>query len=59
MCNWAGLALIAIVTGLAPAATAQSKQDWGKIASDILHQKTPGDKGNLSRATSRQVSRKR
>ncbi|MDP3739775.1 MAG: DUF4197 domain-containing protein [Hyphomonadaceae bacterium] len=49
MHSWLGAALIVAVLGVTPAATAQSKQDWSKIASDILHQKTPGDKGNLSK----------
>jgi hypothetical protein len=37
---------IALAVAIAPLTAAQ---DFGKIASDILHQKTPGDRGNLSR----------
>lgn len=37
---------IAFAVAVAPLAAAQ---DFGKIASDILHQKTPGDRGNLSK----------
>jgi hypothetical protein len=40
-------ACIALAMGLAPQAMAQN---WDRIASDILHQKMPGDRTNLSKA---------
>ncbi len=40
-------ACIALAAFLAPQAAAQ---DWNRIASDILHQKMPGDRTNLSKA---------
>jgi hypothetical protein len=48
---WLATALIALAAGAAPASLAQVelKSDWSRIASDILHQKLPGDRGNLSR----------
>ena len=40
-------ACIALATWIAPQAAAQN---WDRIASDILHQKMPGDRTNLSKA---------
>jgi hypothetical protein len=48
--TWLAAALIAIAAGVAPAISAQEpSSNWGRIASDILHQRLPGDGGNLSR----------
>lgn len=43
-------ALMVLTAFLAPASSAQAgpKADWSRIASDILHQRLPGDRGNLS-----------
>lgn len=48
---WLGTAVIAFAACLAPASSAQVdlKSDWGRIASDILHQRLPGDRGALSK----------
>ena len=45
---WLKRASLALAVGFV-ATTAASAQDFGKIASDILHKSLPGDKGNLSK----------
>jgi len=45
---WLRVAYVALAIG-AVATPAVTAQDFGKIASDILHKSLPGDKGNLSR----------
>lgn len=43
-------ATFALALGVPAAAQDPGKQEWGKIASDILHQRVPGDSGKLSKA---------
>ncbi len=48
---WLAAALVVSAAGVSPVASAQEKTqpDWARIASDILHQRLPGDSGNLSK----------
>lgn len=48
MREWLKRAMIALAVGLAAPSVAHA-QNFGKIASDILHKSLPGDKGNLSK----------
>jgi uncharacterized protein DUF4197 len=49
MRGWALALCLGFAAAAAATAAAQSKQDWEKIASDILHQKKPGDVTQLSK----------